>query len=118
MGCPAKSVPSAVHVTKSLIVYPDTAWGGGGHAAALHGTFCVRAGQAAPPFAACLVTVRLWGFVPVVPHAVAEQLPESDHPETWQSTGHGGALHGTLCVRDGQAAPPFAAGVVTVRVCV
>jgi len=94
----AEQLPEFVQALSVQLTGVATGAGTGTEQAdALHGTVCVKGGHAIPPFAAGVVIVRLWVFVPVVPHTVAEQLPESDQPETIQSTGgHTGALHGTV----------------------
>ena len=52
----------------------------------MHDCFCSRVGQAAPPLAAAVVTVRVDVCEPP-PHTL-EQAENEDHADTTQSTGH------------------------------
>lgn len=81
---------------------------GAGHAGALHGDDCVKVGHWTPPLEACVVTVLVWVWVPVVPQAVALHELRGPQADTTQSTGHGAALHGVLFDSGGHGAPPFA----------
>jgi hypothetical protein len=87
-----------------------------GHAWVLHVWVSVSAGQAIPPLAGWVVTVRVRVCIP--PPQAAEQADQSLQGLTAQSTGttHAWVLQSWLSVRAGQAIPPLAAGVTTVRV--
>jgi len=83
----------------------------------LHATDRDKAGQATPPLADGVMTVRDCACWPP-PHD-AEQTPNAPNSLTTQSTtggGHSCALQRSICVRGGQAAPPKAGDVTTVRV--
>jgi hypothetical protein len=93
---------------------------GGGHAWLLHGCISARAGQAAPPLEAGVMTARVRPWVP--PPQLFEHIDQSLHGPTTQSTGttQGWALQDWVSVRAGHDLPAFWAGTVTVRewVCV
>jgi len=90
--------------------------GGGGHRAAQHNCCSVNDGHAAPPFLESVTIDRDRRWVPP-PHE-AEQTDHAVHSETTQSTAHACVLHACSRFVSGHAAPPFDAGVVTVRVLV
>ena len=90
--------------------------GATGHTSVLHSWVPDSAPHAVPPFAASVVTVRVWIWKPVP--QVTEQVSQSLHPEVAQLTvaGHSSVLHSRVPDRAPHAVPPFAAAVVTVRV--
>jgi hypothetical protein len=76
-----------------------------GHAAVLHAWFWFKAGQAVPPLAADVTTVRVWVCEP--PPQRVEHADHADHSLTTQLTGHGIVLQSCFCSNSGQALPPF-----------
>ncbi len=84
-----------------------------GHDCVLHACVLVSAGQAVPPGG--LVVIVLDAVCTPIPQE-AEQDPNEPHDPTTQSTGHGRVLHCSVMLSSRQAAPPLAAGMLTVRV--
>ena len=80
----------------------------------LHDVELDKFGHASPPFAGDVVTVRVRVICPP-PHDT-EHEPQALHADTAQSIGQLPALHDVESVSDGQALPPLAGAVVTVRV--
>ena len=80
----------------------------------LHSWVLVRAGQAAPPLEAAVVTVRVWVCTPE-PHDLLHD-PKAPYADTTQSPGQAKVLQACVLVRVGQTTPPLEAAVVTVRV--
>ena len=85
-----------------------------GQASSLQLRVSSRVGQTTPECSALVVTERVRDWEP--PPQVLEQAFQADQEETEQSTGQAPALQDWVCERAGQAAPPWAAAVVTVRV--
>ena len=67
-----------------------------------------------PPFAGCVVIVRVLDIVP--PLHVAVQSEYGPNADTTQLIGQGLVLHDWVVVRTGQAVPPYCGLVVTVLV--
>jgi len=90
-------------------------WQSTGQWCVLHACDATKAGQAEPPWAEATETARVRVCRPP-PHC-AEQTDHLDQPDTTQLTGH--AAVPQTCCRDkvGHALPPYAAGVMTARVC-
>jgi hypothetical protein len=80
---------------------------GGGHAWVLQACMSLRAGQAAPPLAAGVMTTRVRPWVP--PPQVFEQTDQSVQGPTTQSTGttHAWVLQAWLSLSAGQDLPAF-----------
>jgi len=87
-----------------------------GQGCALHDCFCNKAGQAMPPNWGLTRTLRDCTWTP--PPHVSEHDDHADHEPTTQLTGQLCVLHACDCDRAGHAAPPYATGVTTERVCV
>lgn len=92
---------------------------GSGHGVLLQNSICISRGQALPPCAGWVFTLRLRNWWPWSPH-VSEHAVQSVHEVTSQSTGQ--ALpplvgeQNLSSVSGGQVLPPCAASVITLRV--
>jgi hypothetical protein len=87
-----------------------------GHACTLHPCDSSSTGQATPPSAGCVVTVRERVCEPV-PHDLV-QLDHASKPpqaETTQSTGQATELHARVSLEAAHATPPLDTGVATGR---
>jgi hypothetical protein len=85
-----------------------------GHASVLHDTVSWSSGQEKPPWSLWVTTERERLFVPL-----PQDLVQAEYAEKalrTQCTGHGPSVHTCISLRLPQMRPPWAAGVVTVRV--
>ena len=101
--------PHAPHTDHSDTVHATT------HIAVLHALESTRIGHALPPCAVDCKTARSRCWLPL-PQSLLH-CPQPDHSDTVQSCGHRAPPQRTFRWRPGQAAPPYCAGAVTVRVC-
>merc|ERR1719265_209430 len=83
------------------------------HDCMLHGSVSVVSPQRTPPCWGVRVTLRLRSFTP--PPQSALQVLHPLHMSTSQSMGQGKSLHVRSMVRGGQAAPPYAGWMLTLR---
>merc|ERR1719387_978115 len=83
------------------------------HDCMLHGSVSVVSPQRAPPCSGVRITLRVRSFTP--PPQSALQVLHPLQVSTSQSTGQGKSLHVRSMVSGGQAAPPYAGWILTLR---
>jgi hypothetical protein len=77
----------------------------------VHARISLVAPHMRPPWAVCVVMVRVRDCVPVLQDT--EQLPHEFHSVVWQLTGQRWVLHATVSLIAGQATPPKFASTET-----